>query len=41
MRTEKFDAFVFITGMVHVIPPEDFCAKGTILHVDITAKTRK
>jgi len=39
MRTEIFDAFAFITGMVYVIPPEGFSANGAILYLDITAKT--
>jgi hypothetical protein len=41
MRTEIFEAFDFITGMMHVIPPEDFSENGAILYVDIAAKTKK
>ena len=41
MRTEIFDVFAFITGMVHVISAEDFSANCAILYVGITAKTSK
>jgi hypothetical protein len=40
MRTEVFDEFVIITSILHVNPPEDFSATGTVVYVDLTGKTR-
>jgi hypothetical protein len=38
MRKETFDGVAFITGKVHVNPPEYLSANGAILYIDLTAK---